>query len=296
MSADIKVALIGLDTSHSVEFTKRIQASDCPAEDKVSGMKVISCMRFPTPFQNEAGQDARQKQLEGWGVKVSSDFDETVKDCDAVMIEINDPAFHLEYMKKCADLGKAIFLDKPLADNIDNGFEIAKIVREKKLRFFSASPLRFDNEFVKASASLSNPLYATIYGPLGAAPAGSSIVWYGVHAFEMLQKAMGSGAISVNVVSEGNGLVAIVSYTGKRRGVVELNRGAWIYGGTFRNTESAVSFKAGHSFYTSLLKEVEEFFRNGTLPLQLEDTLEVMGMLDAAERSSKSGRPEPVYK
>jgi hypothetical protein len=84
--------VIGLDTSHSVQFVKRMNDPQCEEQQKVNGLKAISCMRFATPFYDEKGQDERQKQLEEWGVKVTTDFDEAITGCDAVMLEINDAA------------------------------------------------------------------------------------------------------------------------------------------------------------------------------------------------------------
>ena len=101
MKEEIRVAIIGLDTSHSVEFPRRMQAPDCPEKNRVEGLRAVTCLRFETPFTNKQVLDERQKQLEAWGVKVTEDFDEAVSDCDAIMIEINDPAYHLEYFKKC---------------------------------------------------------------------------------------------------------------------------------------------------------------------------------------------------
>ena len=297
MPKEIKVALIGLDTSHTIEFARRIQAADCPPEHKITGLVVSACLRFETPFQKEEGLNARQKTLEGWGIKVTTDFDEAVKGCDAIMIEINDPAYHLEYFKKCAVLGKPVFLDKPLADNIENGLEIVRLAKENKIKAISASPLRFDANLIKACEELPEPTQVNVYGPLGIAPAGSSIVWYGVHAFEMLEKAIGKGSACITVRSDGAGVVAIVDYPDKRRGVVELTKGAWVYGGTLRDSKAAVSYLvAGGTFYTSLMKDVEKFFRTGEANFSLEDTVEVMAMLDAAERSLKSGRTETVYR
>ena len=39
---------IGLDTSHSVEFPRRMQAPDCPEKNKVEGLKAVTCLRFET--------------------------------------------------------------------------------------------------------------------------------------------------------------------------------------------------------------------------------------------------------
>lgn len=297
MKNEIKVALIGLDTSHTVEFARRMQSPDCPEKHKVAGLRAVSCLRFGTPFQNEKGLDTRQKQLEDIGVAVTGDFNEAVKDCDAIMIEVNDPSFHLEYFQKCASLGKPVFLDKPLADNIQKGAEIVRLARERNLKMFSSSPLRFVEDLVKACGEMPAPLYATTYGPLGLAPSGSSIVWYGVHAFEMLERAMGAGASSVTTNTVGSGAVVVVDYADRRRGVVELTTGAFFYGGCLRDAVKPVPYIVDMDMaYTLTLRHVSDFFHGGKSPVSLDDTIEVMGMLDAAERSMRSGKTETVYK
>ncbi len=295
MDTEIRVAVIGLDTSHSLEFTRRMQAPDCPEDQKVKGMKVVNCMRFSTPFQSEEGLDERQKQLEEWGVKVTVDFNEAVADCDAIMIEINDPSYHLEYFTKCAEFEKPIFLDKPMADNSKDGKTIYAIAKERNLKVFSASSLRFVPQLKEACNTVPAPLFAGIYGALGKAPSGSSIVWYGVHAFEMLQRTMGRGALRVFARKDPAGVVAIVEYQDERRGIVELTNDVYQYGGCLRDKEKAAPFVADTArAYSDELVAITKFFNGADAPLELEDTLEVMSMLDAAERSSKTGKVEII--
>lgn len=287
----IKVAMIGLDTSHSIEFTRRMQAPDCPDGQLVPGLKVTRCLRFSTPFQNEEGLDGRQKTLEGWGVKVTQDFDEAVGDCDAVMMCINDPAFHLEYFKRCATLGKRMFVDKPLADTIANGKAMMDCARANKTEFFSASSLRFGRELLDACGKMPKPLLASTYGPLGKAPAGSSIVWYGVHAFEMLERALGKGATSVATHQTRNGACVAVHYEDDRAGTVELSTLSHVYAGCLRTKDAAAPFVVEMAgIYTAELREVAAFFQGGPSPVAWEDTLEVMALLDAAEQSAQTGR------
>ncbi|MFA5864391.1 MAG: Gfo/Idh/MocA family oxidoreductase [Phycisphaerae bacterium] len=295
MSKDIKVALIGLDTSHTIEFAMRMVAPECPANQKVAGLKPITCLRFSTPFQSEEGMNQRQTLLETWGIKVTTNFDEAVAGCDAIMIEINDAAYHLEYFTKCANLGKPIFLDKPLADNIANGKKIYELAKAKNLKVFSTSSLRFVPQLTGACDQMPKPLFTSVFGPLGKAPAGSSIVWYGVHAFEMLERAMGRGAKSVFVKKDSAGITVIVEYPENRRGVVELPDGAWVYGGSLRNKEKALTFVVNmDQAYTDLVGQIAKFFQTGKTPIDFEDTLEVMAMLDGAQRSFDSGREEAI--
>jgi predicted dehydrogenase len=287
----IRVALIGLDTSHTIEFARLMVDPECSNEKRITGLKPTRCLRFNTPFQAEEGLNSRQKTLEGWGVKVTTDFNEAVGDCDAIMLEINDPAYHLEYFEKCVNLGKPIFLDKPMADTIENGKKIFDYVKSKNLKVFSASSLRHTRDMLRAIKNIPSPSLATVYGPLGIAPAGSSVVWYGVHAFEMLEKIMGPGAQSVQCVRDEAGTICVVRYPDKRRGVVELTEEVYTYGGTIRNKEKSESYFADMSWmYYDEVKEIEEFFRTGNSPVKIEETLEIMAMLDAAEKSYQSGK------
>lgn len=296
MSNDIKVAMIGLDTSHATEFAKRFQGPQCPKDQRVSGLKVVNCLSFYTQFmKDEARKSSQEDAMKECEINITEDFDEAVNGCDAIMIEINDPSLHLEYFSKCADLGKPIFLDKPLADTVANGKKIRDITKQTGLKVFSSSALRFTPVLEQACQQIPKPLFATAYGPLGKAPAGSGIVWYGVHTFEMIQRAMGPGAKGVFVHKDETGLVAMVRYADGRRAVVELRDNSWPYGGNLRTEEEGAGFSVDFTrCYSDLLERVVKFFAGGDAPLTIDDTLEVMAMLEATQKSYNSGQEESV--
>lgn len=295
MEKEMKIALIGLDTSHTVEFARRMQAPDCEKNQRVNGLKAVSCLSFLTPFTSRKILEERTEQLRVWGVKVTESFEEAIDGCDAVMLEINDAAYHLEYLEKCVNLKKPLFLDKPLTDTIQNGKKICDLVKKYNLKFFSASSLRFRPQLLEACQKMNNPLSASVYGYLGEAPAGSSIIWYGVHTFEMLERIMGRGARSVSTQKVASGVVCIVAYPEEKHGIVELSTNTWGYSGCLRHKDDSIPFTIDMSAaYTDLLREVKRFFETGIPPVQLDDTLEVMALLDAAERSFQSGSVERI--
>jgi len=295
MADRFKVALLGLDSSHSIEFTRLIQG-DAPEGRRVDGLRVVACLRFPSPFQPEEGQDERQRQLEGWGVAVTTSFEEAVSGADGLMLELNDPAMHLEFFEKVAPLGKPVFIDKPLAGTLEDGEKILSLAKENNARAWSASSLRFIDELARAREEVADPVLCNVYGPLGKAAVGSDLVWYGVHTIEMMSAVMGRGAKSAWAERDEKGVVTIVQYEDGRRAVAECNENLYRYGGRIQSAEKVRAFAAEstESIYHNLLTRIRDFFLKSTTPVALEDALEILAIIDAAERSLESGREEPL--
>ena len=289
MGQYLRIGIIGLDTSHTVEFARRLQAPDCPPEQRVAGAAVTRCMRFETPFQDRAGLDGRQRELERWGIEVTEDFDAAVAGADALLLEINDPTLHLEYVRRCAGLGIPLFLDKPLAQDLAAGLRIARAAAEHGLRLCSTSSLRFAAGLDEACAAVPAPRHVSTYGTINRAPAGSSLVWYGVHAVEMLVRAIGRGARTVSTHGGGGGAIVVVEYADGRTGVVELAAGSG-YGGVLRSGAAAAPYTVEMAgVYSALLNALMPFLAGGPTPVPLEDAVEVIAILDAAERSAQAG-------
>jgi len=295
----IKVAIIGLDTSHSIAFPKLMQDVSNTPDLRVKGMRAVTCLRFETPYQNAEGLDKRQAQLEAIGVRVTTCFDEAVADCDAIMLEINDGAFHLEYFKKVAAMGKPVFLDKPLANSLADARTIIRLMHKHKTRVWSGSSIPFIPEVDQSRAQLTKVARAHVFGALGAAPAGDSLVWYGVHTFETLQRLMGPGAKSVRALETEASILTAVDYGDGREGVVEAVRGMYTYGGYVQGlagTEAKfVPFVCNTKYsYRDILLKVKAFFNGEPAPVDMRATFEGMAMMTAARRSIEIGKPVKV--
>lgn len=287
----INIAIIGLDSPHTIEFSRRMQAPHCPSLQLVDGMCVTSVFRSASLFATEKVQDERQSELEAFGISVTTNFLTAVEECDAIMILLNDPATHFTYFEKCVTLGKPIFVDKPLADTLAHGQEMVVSAMEHNIPLFSSSSLRFSPALKSARAIVKKPRLCSVYGALGTPPSGSGIVWYGVHVFEMLQWIMGSGAERVFMRYDPLGALITVDYDNRRRGIIELTRGVWSYGGILRdNWKAAPFFVDGSVLYYNQLFEIKKFFMGGIPPISVFDTLEVLALIDAAEQSAKTGK------
>ncbi|MFN2352619.1 MAG: Gfo/Idh/MocA family oxidoreductase [Kiritimatiellia bacterium] len=290
----IKIAMIGLDTSHSLAFPRLMQG---PA-GKITGMRAVTCLRFMTPFTNQKVLDERQQQLEALGVRVTENPDEALDGCDAIMLEINDGSYHLEYFKKVAALGKPVFLDKPLACSLADGRAIMRLAHKHGTRVWSGSSIPFASEVAAARAAVPEVRLAHVFGNLGVAPAGDSLVWYGVHVFETLQRLMGPGALKVRAVENEQSVVALVDYGAGRQGLAEVVKKCGAYGGRVQGTSKGElrvhPFVCGAACYALLLREIKKFFAGGQAPVAMPTTFEGLAMMIATRRSIVSGRAECV--
>ncbi len=297
---ELKVAIIGLDTSHSIELPRMMNAPDCRPETKIKGLKAVTCNRFMTKFTKGEILDKRQEQLEQWGVKVTEDFDEAVADCDAIMLEINDPAFHLEYFERVAAMGKPVFLDKPLAGTLDDARKIMALARKHNTRVWSGSSIPLNPKVDECIFKLQHePLVAHSFGPLGVAPAGSSLVWYGVHTFEVMQRLIGApGAKSVHAVESPVGVVSTVLYDDDRIGVVECQKCSWSYGGRVQAGDdvSFLQIASSEPNYFYLMYRNRNFFRGQEPPVNMEKTFEGLAIMEAAVKSVETGKAVDVEK
>lgn len=295
MSVPFKLAMIGLDSSHSVEFARLMQG-DAPEAMRVNGMRAVSAVRFPSAFQAEEGQNARQAQLEAWGVSVGTDFDAAVKGVDGILLEVNDPTLHVEWFERAVKTGLPIFIDKPLADTVEHGQRMLELAQAAGCRCWSSSSIRFMPELMAASEAVPTPDRAGIYGTLGIAPAGSSLIWYGVHTNEAANAVMGCGAKSVFARQDESGITQIIEYGGTRHAVVESLVGFYRYGGHVQNAEMTRAFECldAGTLYALLMQRVQAFFCEGVIPVPLETSLEILAVLEASERSLASGQDEVI--
>ncbi len=284
---DKTVAMIGLDTSHSVEFAKLMQH---PEHRIVQGMRVVKALRFPSAFQSEEGQDKRQADLEALGVELVPTLDEAVSGVAALFLEINDPALHVPYFEQVADLGLPVFIDKPLCATTAEALRIRDLARKHGTRVWSASSLRFIPALAEAKAAVPKPVLAHTFGSLGKAAAGSDLVWYGVHAVEMLVAALGIGASHVRAIDGAMGVTLLVDYADGRRGLVECLRGLYRYGGRLQSEDALAFFDSGSgSPYIALMSALRDFVVEGVTPVPLAEAIEVMAILEAGETSLAAG-------
>ena len=291
-AADIRIGMIGLDTSHTVAFAKVL--NDPAAPGHLAGAVITAAFRGGSPDMPEksmnrvAGFAADLEQK--YHVKLCATIEEVLAQCDAVMIESVDGRAHLEIARVVFPSGKPVFIDKPLAGTLAQGLAIARLAEQHHVPFFSASSLRFAPAVTKLTAAKRATIRAAMtFSPCEIEPHHPDLFWYGVHGVEMLYALLGGGCESVSRVHTADGDLVAGRWTDGRLGMFYGHRGTtanYGYKAVLAGGVASEDFKAD---YVPLLREVVTFFQTRRAPVAVSEMIEVLAFMEAADESKRRG-------
>ena len=286
----IRVGIIGTDTSHVPAFTKLL--NDPTSPDHIPGAKVVAAYKGGSKDVESShtrvdkfAEEIRSK----YGVEIVPDIKTLLSKVDAVLIESVDGRPHLEQARPVIAAKKRLFIDKPLAASLEDAREIAKLAKAAGVGWFSSSSLRWSEAVTKIkSPDLTG---AITWGP---GPTEEhhklDLTWYGIHAVEMLYTLMGTGCEEVTRIATANADEVTCRWKDGRIGTTRVIRPSSGYGAiVFRGGKVAVSPPDAKSSYVPLVREVIKFFQTGEPPVSNEETLEMFAFMDAAQRSKEAG-------
>src|SRR5450432_52524 len=144
-AADLRLGIVGTDTSHVPAFTKLLNGD--PAEpDHIPGARVVAAYKGGSQdiaeSVNRVDQFAEQIHTK-YGVEIVPDIATLLSKVDAVVMTSIDGRIHLAQAKPVIAAHKPLFIDKPLAATLEDAREIARLAREAGVPWFSSSSLRF---------------------------------------------------------------------------------------------------------------------------------------------------------
>ncbi|HKQ73328.1 MAG TPA: Gfo/Idh/MocA family oxidoreductase [Blastocatellia bacterium] len=291
---EIKVGMIGLDTSHVTAFTKLLNDKSDP--NHVPGARVVAAFKGGSPDVESSRTRIERFTAElkdKWGVEIVGSIEELCRKVDAVLLESVDGRPHLSQVRPVFAAKKRVFIDKPFTAGYADAREIVRLSRESGTPFFSSSSLRFatDLQAMKRDEKLGAVLGAFTYGPAPTEPRHPDLFWYGIHAVEMLYTLMGPGCESVTRVHTDGADAVVGKWKDGRIGTMRgIRNGKQDYGavafGAKANLATPIPMK---SDYRNLLVEVVKFLQTGAPPIPPEETLEMMAFMEAADLSKARG-------
>ena len=289
-AGEIKVGMIGLDTSHSPAFTRVLNDPSHP--EHVPGAKVVAAYKGGSP-DVPASRDRIEKftaeMRDELGIEIVPDIATLCSKVDAVLLESVDGRTHLSQVRPVFEAGLPVFIDKPLAATLEDAREIARLGKQYGVPWWSASNLRYHPAVLDVKVEALQGAIA--WGPGTIEPTHHlDLSWYGIHAVELLYTLMGPGCRSVSRTFTDAADVTVGHWKDGRIGVVRAIRdGKKGYGAvTFGEREIKITDRAGGA-YPQMLREVVKFFQTGVPPVPNEETLEIFSFMDAALRSKQKG-------
>lgn len=287
---ELKVGIIGTDTSHVPTFTRLLNDKSDP--NHVPGGRVVAAFKGGSPDveSSRTRVDGYATEIhDKWGVEIVGSIEELIKRVDVVLLESVDGRPHLSQARPVLAAKKRVFIDKPLAASYADAREIVRLSKESGTPFFSASSLRFapDIQQLRRNDKLGPILGAFTYGPAPTEPHHPDLFWYGIHAVEILYTMMGPGVESVSRVRTDNADVVVGKWRDGRTGTMRGSRaGRQEYGAVvFGQNATLASNPPVQSAYKDLLLAVMKFFQTGVSPVPAEETLEMMAFMEAADLS-----------
>ncbi|MDD3907022.1 MAG: Gfo/Idh/MocA family oxidoreductase, partial [Bacteroidales bacterium] len=233
VQAEIKIGIIGLDTSHALAFTELLNGDK---NTKYQDFRVVAAYPYGSKTI-KSSYDRIPGYTEGvkkCGVEIVPSISELLKKVDCVMLETNDGNLHLEQALEVFKSGKIMFIDKPIAATLPHAIAIFDLAGKYNVPIFSSSALRFSPQTQElGKGNLGHIFAADCFSPHKEEPSHPDFGWYGIHGVEILYTVMGTGCVSVNRMTSKDADVVVGLWSDGRIGTFRgLQKGDPIYGGT----------------------------------------------------------------
>ncbi len=258
---EIRVGLIGLDTSHATAFTEILNDPKHP--EHIPGARVVA--GFPGGSPDIPSSIDRVPQYSAtlkdkWGVEIVPTIAELVSRVDAVLLTSVDGRPHREQIRP------VIAAHNPVC------------------RFYPTITGRkgASGEIVSVDA----------FSPAPLEPHHPDLYWYGIHGVEILFTLMGPGCAWVERHFTDDQELTVAGW---KDGRIATFRGMRVrddhgYGATVHTLKGTrLSEPVKGALYKQLVLEIVKFFQTGKPPVSNAETLEILAFMDAAQLSRERG-------
>ncbi|PWU02951.1 MAG: oxidoreductase [Bacteroidetes bacterium] len=133
---------------------------------EIQGVKLVG---FYDPNDANAAAVAAKYNL-----KRFEDPEELIENCDAVDI-VAPTTYHFELCELALRKGRHVFVEKPLADNMDQARKIVKLAREANVKFQVGHVERFNPAFLALTGIELNPMFIEVHRLAQFNPRGTEV-------------------------------------------------------------------------------------------------------------------------
>jgi len=293
-----KLGILDFDTSHVVQFAKRLNHKGISEDQWVDGATVV----IGCPGESEMAPEripGYRKELEALGIPMVDKPEAMIGSIDGMLIESQQGGVHLQRARPFLEAGIPCFIDKPFACGLADARQLVELAERHNVPIFSSSSLRYAPELQQylADPKQGKVSGACVYGPAPLDDRNPGLYHFGIHAVEVLYTIMGPGCERVTCLHEQDtDLVSAKWKDGRLASIRGFRSGKAAYG-CIAFAEQGIQAISIETTYTSreLLKRIVQMFATQKAPLDIHVTLEIIAFIEAALKSGKNhGASEAV--
>jgi predicted dehydrogenase len=216
-------------------------------------------------------------------IKPMASMNSLIASVDAIMvIAADDSRFHETVCPEALACGKPVYVDKTFAHNLETAKKLFAIAEKNRTPVFSSSAQRYCQHLIDYLAERKAPTrFMSTTGP-------HSLANYAVHQLEPIVAVMGTGVKRIKAFAAGSAVThLILDYGGGRFASFCQSPQPWAEfnflvsdGETGRRLHSDDG-----NFYLNLMKAILNFFVHGIVPVQKEETLEIIAIIETAAKA-----------
>ena len=221
-------------------------------------------------------------------------MEELVGSVDAIMvIAADDSTWHEQVAELPLKSGKPVFVDKTFAHSLEAGRRMFALAEEHHTPVFSSSAQRFcqdildwQREHANCRSQLDRPRFVSTVGP-------HSLENYAVHQLEPIVALMGPGIKRLKAFAVGSAVTQLILDYGDRRLASFMQTPQPWAEFNFMVSDGETGKRLisdDGNFYHNLMKAILDFFVHGICPVEKEETLEILAVIDAAKAARR--RPD----
>jgi predicted dehydrogenase len=313
----VRIGLVGLDTSHATSFASILHDPDNTFH--IPGARVVAAYPggwhdMPISITRVAGFTNELKHK--YGVPIMDAPEDVAEACDLVCILASDGRVHPALFRAVAGRCNSVFVDKPFAVSTEDAQQIFMHAEKTGTHVFTTSAFRYADGLIGALSSIratgENIKTCCVRYWLQIQETQGRYFWYGIHASEMLLTIMGKGVRVVEASEQGNrDTIQVWHEDGRQSSLIGSKDDGGFHVGieTDMRTLEVDLGPSNPSLAARVLASALDALTDGHFPRlwsataagsvsgsrsgrafdpDQEETLEVIGLLDAAQRSFSS--------
>ncbi|MCK4625314.1 MAG: Gfo/Idh/MocA family oxidoreductase [Phycisphaerae bacterium] len=288
----IRIGIVGAENSHSAAIAKTLNIGK-----KVPGCRAVVIWGETDKFAKEAARTGAIPKI----VKKPADM---IGEIDAVIVDHRHAKYHLPAAEPFLKAHLPMFIDKPFCYRLAEGRKFLARCRRAKVPVTSFGALPMQKSFAdfRRDANRGGAVRAVAsVGPCDLDSTYGGIFFYGIHQVEMLVEAFGTDVSAVSVAKAGKGKDAAATLF-FRSGLVATMHCmiGWSSGFHISAVKDKGPIARKMLFdadpYLTGIRTFCKMFKTGKEPLDHKRILAPIAVLEAMEKSVKTGKITPVAK